>query len=609
MNEIKTKVLKATYQSMRAFSHMPSSNWLSISEFIDNSISSFLGKNTSESLNGLIINITYDLTDSDSKKLIIEDNARGMEPEILLDAMQPYNHSQKGRSKEYNQYGVGMKFGCFYNGEDAYIYSKTKGNNEYFVEFKTSDKEDGEAITLSVVESFDNKIKSTSGTTIIIDKLYKSRSAVKDDELDELLEALSWRYGKLIIDRGLKIILRRINERDDDFIKYEKNVSGFIQSSLKFDDFIEFNGFKGEEKERVIKFCKDAITMVKNSNQDNALLSLFCNKYLNNEIMEIELLINVNNESKTYTVAEEHNKKLYYIPKDINDMNLKLQSKEYNVVLKFGVLKCKRGEYSKYHGVTTYHIDRAINHGPNNRKSAKDSKSIPFKDVQAGSGGDQTWRRLWGEVNLTEIEVPDTNKYRFNWSPNGYNDLARALNDIYKDMKPLLSQMVRCEDENVRNEKSSNNELNEVVKIQKSERILDPNLIDGDVKEDFVIYTINNCKHTIKIQESKQGPGSNFLYINDNETNCTTAIVNIDSNLWKPFIYDTDDDRKTRFRARTVYKLVLTLVFANNKELLENVIESNKSNITTISSSNLKDKNYELVRVIGDVLKLLECKE
>ena len=67
---------------------------------------------------------------------------------------------------------------------------------------------------------------------------------------------------------------------------------------------------------------------------------------------------------------------------------------------------------------------------------------------------------------------------------------------------------------------------------------------------------------------------------------------------------------KTKFRAKIVYKLVLVLVLANNRELLEHVIDSNESNLTKIlSSSNLKNKNYELIHVIDDVLKLIEPKE
>lgn len=611
MNEIKTKTLTATYLYMKNFSNIPSTNWLSISEFIDNSISSFLGKNTGGSLEGLIIKITYDITDSNSKKLIIEDNAKGMEPEELLDAMQPYSHHNEGRSKDYNQYGVGMKSGCFFNGEDAYIYSKTEANKEYIVEFKTSDKEGGEPIVLSVVESLDNKVKTNSGTTIIIDKLYNKRSTVSDKDLNELLEALSWRYGKLIIDRGLEIYLKKVNNNDEKFQKYDKKVSGFKQSSISLQSFIEINGFKDDEKERVIKKCKDSITMVKNDNINNKLLSLFCDKYLNNEILETELLINVNNDNKPDAESEESNdKKLYYIPKDINDREEKLKSKEYNVVLKFGVLKCKRGEFNKYNGVTTYHIDRAINHGPNNRNTAKDSKSIPFRDTNNGSGGDPTWRRLWGEINLTGIEVPDTNKSQFQWSQNGKSDLQNALHDIHKDMKPLLSAMQSCEEINSKNDTSTKDELKKVSDFQKHDKIFDDNIIVIDFNKDFLGYNIKNSNHTIKIQEAKQGPKSKFLYINENEKDCSTATINIDSEIWKPFIYDSDEDRKTKFRAKIVYKLVLVLVLANNRELLEHVIDSNESNLTKIlSPSNLKNKNYELIHVIDDVLKLIEPKE
>jgi hypothetical protein len=78
--------------------------------------------------------------------------------------------------------------------------------------------------------------------------------------------------------------------------------------------------------------------------------------------------------------------------------------------IKFGILggdfqKNKKGfSKEKYCGLTTYHIDRAINHGPNNEQCT---------NLMFTKSKDPTRVWVYGEINLTDIEEPDKNKSKF----------------------------------------------------------------------------------------------------------------------------------------------------------------------------------------------------
>lgn len=571
-----SKKLVATYGMIKNYKNEVSNKWLALSEFIDNSISSWKG-NSKDNAIGLEISIEFDGTNKDNKKLIIEDNANAMDKNTLEEAMQPSD--TRGKSdKKYNQYGVGMKLGIFWYGEDGIVYSKENNSKEYFVELRTSSKNLSEEVIVDAKKSYDNVVKYNSGTTVIIEKIYDNRW-LKTDDLIAIKDALGWRYRNLLEDKknnksGMRISLyQKVNDNrtkngnrpifvEPFFIKpfVLKNFVNFYRTKKNF-DFIRF-----------INRYENDINNLINSSKSNSILVEFCQKLVNNEPLE---------------------------------SSIQIPWKDYDkpAILKFGIIDStsenQSGKLGKINGVTTFHLDRAINHGPN---TGANNSCIPF-NKNAGisfSSGDPTWRRLFGEINLTGFEIPDQNKSNFIWSYDGEEKLNDELYKIWNSLKDLLATIIKWEDLKITETITSEKDKKDLVNYSKDS--LDLKKITPKIeycestKNNEPCYTLEEENKNIWILEDIR---DELIKISHKDSENVYVSFNPNHKFWKPFI---DNKETLEFRGNSVYPLVLLValcgIYLEDKLFFKNGF---------FSYDEEKDlKNFE--DIVNLVVKTIESK-
>ncbi len=576
----------ATYEMIKAFYNQPSNKWLALAEFIDNSISSWQNKNPNADIYGLVINIVYDSRDSSNKKLIIEDNANGMNEEELLCAMQPHNRVGKS-STDYNQYGVGMKFGCFWNGQDATIYSKKNNFPEYYVSLKTSKKNSSEEAVFHSYVSINTQIPAT-GTKIVIENLYDNRS-LKSNDIDEIKKALGWRYNKLI-NAGLIITIKEIkadkNFKEDTNIK----IAAFENEPYNFKVFLSEMKKKVDNIQAFEKSCEDKVReILLEAKPSEKIKKLFCEKFLNKEDLVGEIKVNVNNDNLEGRVSK------YLIKNEKPEEEYK-----YNATLKFGILSTKlSGKYAERCGLSTYHIKRAINHGPNiTSKSIETnySNTISFSGKSKSSGANPTWRRLYGEIDLSGIETPDQNKGRFNWSLHGEEDVKSILSVIWDELIPLLNVMVESEKLKKAEVVVEEKKIEKIAKLNES--IMNNDLISFSIdkvgEQSCVLYQIKDTNKKIRIIERNKSD-EGFISISSNEKDVVSVTTNVDHRIWKPFINNREN---LNYRATTVYPIVLVIVICNE-------YMKNNSDWKDIFEQFFSNEGYEVFEVINELMKVL----
>lgn len=281
------KQLVATYGMIVNYANEKTILWLALSEFIDNSISSWQGKdNVDSSVDGLKISIIFDDTDSENRKVIITDNANGMDSDELVNAMQPSDTKGK-KDTHYNQFGVGMKLAIFWQGEDGTVYSKTKNGQEYYVELKTSNHDRSEAVEVESKVSHDNMIKYSSGTTIIIEKIYKNKWY---KSIEEIEEALGWRYRELLSSKKNNYAGMEINIHVMSSDSKKSNGNKVYSVKPTFIDAFTLNDFKEKnfekqnfDKDRFNREYLQDIEELKIKHSNNIMLNVFCDKLINNE--------------------------------------------------------------------------------------------------------------------------------------------------------------------------------------------------------------------------------------------------------------------------------------------------------------------------------------
>lgn len=528
-----SRKIVATYGMIKNYKNETSNKWLALSEFIDNSISSWEGNNKDNAI-GLEITIEFDGTNKDNRKLTIKDNANAMDKNTLESAMQPSDI--KGKSdKKYNQYGVGMKLGIFWYGEDGKVYSKEKKSHEYFVELKTSCNDLSREVMVDAKKSYDNAVEYDSGTTIVIEKIYDNKW-LRTEDLIEIKNALGWRYRNLLEDKknnkpGMKISL--LHKVEDNRTKYG-NIHYFVEPF--FIKPFTLENFK-----------------IYHKNKKNYNYEAFENRYLK----DIENLID---ENKSNSVLIEFCEKLVKNEPLISIKEIPWENFDKPAILKFGIIDStsenQQGKLGKINGVTTFHLDRAINHGPNTNAS---NSCIPF-NKKAGvsfSSGDPTWRRLYGEINLTGYEVPDQNKSSFIWSYTGEENLSNNLQNIWNSLKELLSLIVKWEDNlKITNPVSTDKDKQKLVDFSKDSLDLSkitPKTEICDLTEKLEpCFYIEEEDKNIWILESVK---DELISINQGDDLKNTYVsFNPNHKFWKPFI---DNKETLEYRGNSIYPLVL----------------------------------------------------
>lgn len=190
---------------------------LCLSEFIDNSIASYeiTPERVNNPMDRLVVTITYHIrknvgqSNPVGKYYTILDNANGMNMSTLESAMIQYKNSEAKKQTSMNQYGIGMKFGIFWIGSDADIYSKEQYCSEFVGRYDAFGKQESEDVVSKTSLSDKKVIPYSSGTEIKIKNVYKHR-ALTNAKMESLKTFFSFRYAPYLTDGNLEIILEVI---------------------------------------------------------------------------------------------------------------------------------------------------------------------------------------------------------------------------------------------------------------------------------------------------------------------------------------------------------------------------------------------------------------
>ncbi len=573
----------ATYEMIRGYRNRATNYWLAISEFIDNSIASYIKKDRNNSVSGLEVNITFDYRKHSNRKLIIRDNANGMDGYDLEQAMQP--NSRHGKSDtQYNQYGVGMKLGIFWYGENVTIYSKQKGNSEYCIDLNTHGADSTIAVEVQSKISNMQKIKTDSGTVVEISHLYDNRCGIKPmtDKYETFVNALGCRYSRLLSEMKITVtVLEESGEENNLIVEphvvypftYDDLLDKRIVKNLKNDKQWEtIQKMREEVFNTSVEQLKEKLNTRKNKTHSGHVIgieTLFeegLNKFINKEHMIFERMIIVNGKET---------KLQFGIQTPYNESTIDSNP--------------KRKKLYKYSGVTVFHIDRAILHAPNTKDNT--SNNIQFLQKELGSGGNPLWRWFYGYVDLTGIENPDENKSRFDWSKNGEQDLKDALYDVFVELEPIC-QAIKSIDDKIPAEVNSEKDYEQITtclvksvreslfKIEKPVVVNDENALPVDY------LTIDNHKYQILLFEDFDT--QKFIdWKKDDVRDVIEVHIAADNSLWKPFVNNPE------FKGELLYPIVLILSIGqlvfNDTEWLEKYDIDENSKFIDIINKLVKD--------------------
>ena len=222
---------------------------LCISEFIDNSIASWLEQKEKGINEKLIVNI--DIYTNSHKQLsentiyVISDNAAGIKHEDLQFAMRKYDGYGIKSNKGIHQYGVGMKKGIFWLGVDGVIYTKQKNETDISIgKYNSSLERISEDVGLTVekvsISEFANleivKNKTTlknyfysnkSGTIVVIKDVYSTNDFKKPSiqNIVDLCFFLGFRFSNYLNEDDFEINIRHYR-KDELNKKYIEETTG-----------------------------------------------------------------------------------------------------------------------------------------------------------------------------------------------------------------------------------------------------------------------------------------------------------------------------------------------------------------------------------------------
>ncbi len=531
--------IKANIEMFRDYQSRPLNHWIALSEYIDNSISSYK-KNNHNSVNGLVIDIIFDYTDENNHKLIILDNSSGMDSFELECSIQP--HDIKGKSDTtYNQHGVGMKAATFWYGEDLTIYSKRKDEDEYKLELITSNKQPNDFVYVESLLSSENKILNESGTMIIVNHVYDKRSILtKNKQLEDIENAIGWRYNK-IINQGAII---KLNICSNDNKKNKAiNIKSFSNTPLTKEMLLNSDkkNIKEMKENRFNSLWSDYYKKIHQKNKDY-LFDLW-KKLENNEPLETSIKIILNNQE---------------------------------CWLKFGILNNKV-THKNYCGLTIYHLDRAIIHGPN-LESSKNS-CYYFAESKIASTIKASW--LYGEIDLTGIEKPTQNKEEFDWSYDGKENLKNILYEIYENLNTTILDFIinisQIKSDNKNNMESSKDTIPKTFINAR-----DVNIKTGENNIEFLNFKININDKDVEIDILESG--KEFLEFNyDDMNNKLTLIIDPENKFWQPFLHVSN------FKEKIVNSTIIVLGLAAWK--IEKMINEDND-----------CKNIDLIEIIKEII-------
>ena len=197
--------------------------------------------------------------------------------------------------------------------------------------------------------------------------------------------------------------------------------------------------------------------------------------------------------------------------------------------LKFGILN-NEVTLKNYCGLTIYHLDRAIIHGPN-LESSKNS-CYYFADSKSSSTTKALW--LYGEIDLTGVEKPTQNKEEFDWSYDGKENLKNILNEIYENMNSTILDFI-VDISQIKSNNKNNIESSKDAITKKFINAHDANIKTGGNNLELLNFKININGKDVEIEISESG--KEFLEVyHDDINNKFTLIFDPENKFWQPFL-------------------------------------------------------------------------
>lgn len=384
---------------------------LCLSEFIDNSIASFYTDQArvNDPLDILKVTITCHLKKNvgqanfADRHYTILDNANGMVMQTLQDAMIQYKNSDTKDQKSMNQYGIGMKFGIFWIGSDADIYTKERYCPEYIGRYNSFNKDESADVVSSVTLSDKNVIQTSSGTEIKIRNVYKHR-ALTNSKIESLKSFFGFRYAPYLNKGKLLIILDLVKhvynpKTGTEEVTKEKSVyidkDTVGQSTLGFFNLNDV--FPNEERK------EKAIAFIDEKESKNPEWSQFVKDKL--EMIK-------RGETMTFDDYLEI-PKLLGSPMDDEDNQDFSCCETIKAPIKVHILKAPSKNSC---GLGILHNNRYIHHPSPNNKDMESVKNYPLIQSERAFQGIYKW--LYLELNLEDIPgnqtcdfiKPDKNK-------------------------------------------------------------------------------------------------------------------------------------------------------------------------------------------------------
>lgn len=377
-----------------------------ISEFIDNSISSWeKNKNSIEKVE-IIISFYYDKVNNKKSYVEILDNAGGMNEEELNDGMKNMIFDDLARNNNSkNQYGRGMKDAIFWIGEDSIIYTKKMNEDELIGTYEALNHSNNDDVRNKISFSNENMIKTKSGTLIkILNPFNEKKRRFVDSEIKYLQEFLGFKYYDYIKNNKLSLKLKDVkNNNIYDFDSKKVELFKFNKKDVD-DNFYNTLQIWENNNQELLKeslgnnyTIKDLLELLKN-NEELILKNVEVKFILDNGIAKGLLDILIFNESneRNSGVYIKHDNRYISLPEPKTNHNIQSLHKY-----------CKSRETCTYHKWFAFDIDLKNIEGNENHK----------------------------------LIYPETNKLNIKFDPNGPIDIEQ-FNKVFNDLRKILIKFI-----------------------------------------------------------------------------------------------------------------------------------------------------------------------
>lgn len=536
------KKIKGLVKLLDTISNMKGKTYLMICELIDNSLSSWLDDGKNSSVNGLNIKIDVDFSSSHERqnKIIVTDNAYGMNEKELENAL-ILGFKSKNKKSGLAVFGMGLKQAAFWMGHKLSITTKKDGDSGYIaiIDLEKLKRENGE---------FDEEYDLYPAPSVMprgtIIEIANIRNGVKrnhDFYKTQLVNILGWKYNRYIKD-GLKI---KINFKKDNMSENIK-VKKFFPLSENITDWAK------DCKKDVEKTKIEIIDILKKE-----LSNKKYRKFLN------ELVLKIKNDKDL----------MFAIPLDFEGIKS---------TVFYGMLNSKhqhgRNEFSglgfaKVNGISIYQAGRAVFCGPND-----ENKQTYFKVKDNRGAGLIFQVRLFGYFQIDDYfnndhVTMDSNKQSFKWDDTPFKKYLDNTMEEYKasGISKAVEMIGRYLNKNVnigpKKSKASLTKIQQALisRVDQFENI-NIKVIEGDLYEisngsSVQALTIDNVKvgkHVNQIKLIEDMFDDDSFIKQKLEENTLFIKINTQHKLWDPYIAESNDEIKRNI----VYPLSIMLGIA-----------------------------------------------